>query len=162
MGFIFKHAESLEVVTRTDDDLGDETSEVVLRSKGYDGMRSKVSFNGNDYEKAAFSVTDLWIDSETIPDLWNKGVLSDHLNSDPLAHDWMIIKEDSYISCNKENCQINVHFKRDFDTNDLRDHKITDGEEQDFQFVAFYNTFTRGKTMQPVHRGISQPITIAL
>ncbi len=33
-----------------------------------------------------------------------------------------IIKEDSYIICEKENCQINVHFKRDFDTLDLRDH----------------------------------------
>jgi hypothetical protein len=129
MGFIFKHAEPLEIVTRTDDELFDEPVEVEARPKGFDGMRSKVSFTRTDFEKAFFTVTDLWYDSETVPDLWGKGVLGDHLYSDPLAHDWVIIKEDSYISCEKENCQINVRFKRDFDTFDLRDHKIKDGEE---------------------------------
>jgi len=123
MGFIFKHAELLETALKTEDeDLSALSDLEAVRFKGFDGLRAKVSYSGSDFSKAAFTVTDLFLDQETVPDLWSKGVLGDHLFSDPFAHDWVIVKEDSYMICERNNCQINVHFKRDFDTLDLRDH----------------------------------------
>lgn len=123
MGFIFKHAELLETALKTEDeDLSALSDLEAVKFKGFDGLRAKVSYSGSDFSKAAFTVTDLFLDQETVPDLWSKGVLGDHLFSDPLAHDWVIVKEDSYMICERNNCQINVHFKRDFDTLDLRDH----------------------------------------
>lgn len=162
MGFIFKHAEPLEAALRADEEPDASADFEATRFSGFDGLRTKVSFAGTDFSKATFTVTDLWLDQESFPDLWSKGVLGDHLVSDPLAHDWVIVKEDSYMNCVNEHCQINVHFKRDFDTLDQRDHQLRNGEEEDFQFVAFYSTFARGRTQSPVHRGVSQPITIAL
>ena len=123
MGFIFKHAELLETALKTEDeDLSALSDLEAVKFKGFDGLRAKVSYSGSDFSKAAFTVTDLFLDQETVPDLWSKGVLGDHLFSDPFAHDWVIVKEDSYMICERNNCQINVHFKRDFDTLDLRDH----------------------------------------
>ena len=123
MGFIFKHAELLETALKTEDeDLSALSDLEAVKFKGFDGLRAKVSYSGSDFSKAAFTVTDLFLDQETVPDLWSKGVLGDHLFSDPFANDWVIVKEDSYMICERNNCQINVHFKRDFDTLDLRDH----------------------------------------
>jgi hypothetical protein len=62
-------------------------------------LRSKVTFAGDDYSSAQFTVTDLWIDQATVPDLWNNSVLGDHLTSDTLAHDWIIVKDESFVTC---------------------------------------------------------------
>lgn len=65
-------------------------------------MRSKVSFTESDYNNAVFHVTDLWLDQATVPDLWNNSVLGDHLTADTLAHDWVVIKEESYVTCEQK------------------------------------------------------------
>jgi hypothetical protein len=45
------------------------------------------------------------------------------LTPDPIAHDWIILKDDTAMICDDEgNCNINVRFKRDFETDDARDH----------------------------------------
>jgi hypothetical protein len=92
--------------------------------KGFDGLRSKVHFDNDIYEDAIFSITDLWLDQATIPDLWNNGVLGNHLTPDPFAHDWVIVKDESFMECKKPGfgCMINLRFKRDFETDDQRDH----------------------------------------
>ena len=50
MGFIFKHAEMLEIVTKVDDEAFDGLSDLeVIKPKGFDGLRSKVSFTRDDF-----------------------------------------------------------------------------------------------------------------
>lgn len=123
MGFIFKHVESVDTAIKSEDQDSIALSDLeVVKFKGFDGLRAKVVYPASDFSKASFTVTDLFLEQETIPDIWSKGVLGDHLASDPLAHDWVIVKEDSYMICERNNCQINVHFIRDFDTFDPRDH----------------------------------------
>ena len=116
------------------------------------------------YEQATFTGTDLWIDTEESPCIWSNGVLSDHLTPDPVAHDWLILKDDTSMICDEAgNCNINVRFKRDFETDDARDHQLNIGLMQDFQFQAFYATHPYGKIAgPPIHKGLSAPITIAL
>ena len=121
IGFIFRHAEPMEFARQStmqsdDEEFDDDESDLLLKPlnstqprmdeekekkiekhKGFDGFRAKVAYKEDDLSKATFTATDLWLDQATIPDLWNNGVLSNHLTSDPLAHDWEIFKEDSYI-----------------------------------------------------------------
>lgn len=100
-------------------------------------MRTRVHFLDSDYSGAQFTATDLWLDQQTIPDLWNNSVLHDHLTADPLAHDWTILTDESWVVCeadseSQNSCQVNLRFKRDFNTEDTRDHEIIAGLEQDF------------------------------
>lgn len=101
-------------------------------------MRTRIRFPDDDYSKVDFIATDLWLDQATIPDLWNNSVLSDHLAVDPFAHDWRIIKSESYIHCEESvsstgsssnSCQVNLRFFRDFNTEDNRDHQLQMGSE---------------------------------
>jgi hypothetical protein len=166
LGFIFKQIEdeSKPVAGKDSQDTGVAEEKTKTFVNGYDGLRTRVKYQKDQLHRAQFNAADLWIDGQETPDIWSKGVLSNHLTGDAVANDWYIVKDDSAMTCdNNSNCRVNVHFMRDFETDDTRDHQLTMGQLRNFQVTAFYSTYNKGSSStQAVHRGVSQPMIIAM
>jgi len=125
LGFIFKHIEdeSKPAADKGSQDASVVDEKVKKTMNGYDGLRTRVKYQNDQLDKAQFHAADLWVDGQETPDVWKNGVLSNHLTADAVANDWFVVKNDSVMTCDKDsNCRVNVHFTRDFETDDIRDH----------------------------------------